>query len=811
MKSLLCFLVIFGLFIQEKVAGQTNGIINLKVSDSAKKPLENIMVQLVKEKDSSMVQYAFTGQYGSAEFTGVKFDSYRIYISQVGYYNYFTSSFKIDSTHNRIFLPGVILQSQSLEEVVVSAKKTPPIEKFADRTVIHVDQTILSNGSNAMEILQRTPGVKVDQEDNISMLGKQNVMVMIDGRLTAMTGADLGNLLRALPSDVIDKIELITNPSAKYDANGTAGIINIVLKKNKYVGNNGTVSATYGQGVYSKTNESLSFNHRNKHINIFMNYNYNYDKNLHEAPRTRYFYDGTNYEGGYSEDDYHTISRNTNTGRLGADFFASDKTTFGFVSDIMVKDYTIGGATTAHVFDSLNNPASSFITNTNVTSRTINYAENFNCIHKFDSAGRQIVFNLDYANYTSQVTQNFSTNYYDINNNLTSGPVLLYGNIPGQLNIYSFKADYSGHINSNSILEAGIKTSYVSTNNNLQFYDGANSSAPVDTNESNHFIYTENINAAYFNYGDNIGKCNFQVGLRGEQTVAGGDQVTTSQTFNHNYFQLFPSAFFNDTLSKNNILSISATRRIDRPQYQELNPFKNFVDPSTYSEGNPYLQPQYTYLFQVTETYKQNYSVTLNYTRTQNVVASVWMAEPGAPEPVVAETEQNLPYEDYAGVNATAVCQVASWWSSTDFGEVYYTHYNADYEGVALNTAQYSWDVNTDNNFTIDKKYSINLNGLYSSAGTEGYITYKQQWSVSAGVQKKVLKGKGTIKLNAKDIFWGLYSSGTANFSGYIENFTIKRDTRIVSCSFIYHFGSSSSSPSMRSKGGAEDEKKRAG
>ena len=643
------------------------------------------------------------------------------------------------------------------------------------------------------------------------MVGKQGVTVMIDGKITPMSGSDLANYLRGLPSDAVDKIELITNPSAKYDANGTAGIINIILKKDKRVGTNATINVSYGQGVYPKANEGFSFNRRTKNVNLFMNYNYSYSENFHDAPRTRDFYNGNEFTGGYSETDYHTIVTHSNTARLGADFFASKNTTIGFVADGSDRLFIASGDTKANVFDSAHNPLSYNLTNSNTNNNTYNYSGNLNMNHKFDSLGREISVNIDYSDFTTKATQSFGTNYYNLNGDIVSPPYLLYGNIPGQLNIYSFKADYDGQLGKRGMLEAGIKSSYVHTDNNLKFYDGINSSAPIDTNQSNHFIYSENIDAVYVTYSQDMGKANFHVGLRGEQTIAEGDQVTTGQTFPISSFKFFPNIAYNDSISKSSQIGISFTRRLDRPDYEQLNPYRNYVDPSTYQVGNPNLLPQYAYLLQVTETYKRNYSISVNYSRTTGIISQVWIPLQGNEEPVIAETSENLSYNDYIGINASAICKLTKWWTSTDIVDAYYTHYNGNYDNSGLYISKVFWDVSSDNLFILPYKWFIDINGSYSSGWLDGYLSNDPNGNLIIGVQKKVLKNKGVIKLNANDILYTSNFKGSAMFTGYVEHFNIQRDTRFVSISFSYHFGGTSQSRSMHTKGGDEEEKKRAG
>jgi outer membrane receptor protein involved in Fe transport len=559
--------------------------IDFKVTDQQQKSIDGVFAELLSARDSSLVKYYISQPNGSVEFDGLRGGEYIVYIAETGYENYYSSPILVDSLHISVSLPAIILLTKELKEVTI-VSKVPVIQRYADKTVVNVQQSILTVASSIFDVIQRSPGIQVDQNDNISMAGKSGVTVMIDGKITPMSGSDLANMLRGMPADAVDKIEFITNPSAKYDANGTAGIINVILKKDKRIGTNAVINVSYGQGIYSKSNDGFSLNSRTKNFNLFMNANYSFNENIHDAPRTRDFYNGDEFTGGYSETDFHKVPFQSETMRLGTDYFASKNTTMGVVFDGSDRRFIATGSTTANVFDSANKTVSYNITNSSINSPAYNYSGNFNLTHKFDSIGRELLINVDYADFTSNSTQSFVTNYYSLNNSIAPDPYELYGNVPGQLNIYSFKADYDGKLGKGQ-LEAGVKTSYVTTDNDLKYYDGVNASANLDTSQSNHFIYTENVDAAYVSYSRNMGRANVQLGVRAEQTIAEGDQVTTDQIFHINSLKFFPNFDFNDSLSKNSQLGVSLSRRLDRPTYEQLNPFRNYVDPSTYGEGNP--------------------------------------------------------------------------------------------------------------------------------------------------------------------------------------------------------------------------------
>ncbi|HXB10388.1 MAG TPA: outer membrane beta-barrel family protein, partial [Bacteroidia bacterium] len=300
----------------------------------------------------------------------------------------------------------------------------------------------------------------------------------------------------------------------------------------------------------------------------------------------------------------------------------------------------------------------------------------------------------------------------------------------------------------------------------------------------------------------------FQMGLRAEQTITNGDQITTGQTFSRNFLQLFPNVSVSDSLSANNQLGLSVTRRIDRPTYQQLNPFSLYINPTFYLNGNPYLLPQSSYIAELSDGIKQQYFLTFTYTHTQYPITTVIEPYQGRPN-IVKQTEENLSSSDNYAFNATVATQLTKWWTTTTSADAYESHYVANIASSLLSTNRFLWDANTENNISISKKISLELHGFYNSGYDLGYLFLKSQWGAGGGLQMKILQNKGTIKLSATDVFWTNTTVGTTYFTGFNEFVIVKRDTRVITLSFSYHFGGNSQS-SLKSKGGAEDEKKRA-
>jgi len=755
-----------------------------------------------------MTQYAFTGQDGAAEFTNVKNNKYRLYISQVGYTNYFSPVFAIDSLHEQVDVPLISLYAQSLKEVVVEGK-TPMIQHYADKTVVNVDQSPLNAVGSIYDVIKRSPGIIIDPNENIIIHGKQNVMVMIDGRILPMSGNDLANYLKSIPSESVDKIEFITSPSAKYDANGTAGIINIVLKRNKAIGSNVALHAGYSQGIYPKSNDGFSISERTKDFNIFGSYNYSYRGTTNMISLKSNYYNNGQLEDASQQYETLKVPFITNMARIGTDFFASKSTTIGFIADGGITNVNSSEATTSYNYDSANHPTGYSNTNSTTPNKIYNYSGNLNLKHTFDSTGREVLINLDYADYNNKGYQHILTNYYNTDNTVAAAPSNLYGYLPGNLNIYSFKVDYDGELGKKGKLEAGVKSSYVTTNNSVMVYDGTTSAAPLDTTQSNHFIYSENINAAYVSYNRILRKADFEVGLRAEQTIANGNQVTTNQQFAHNFLQLFPTISMDDSIAKDHDLGIVATRRINRPTYDQLNPFRLYVNPTFYLQGNPYLIPQNAYSIQISDTYKEKYTLAFSYTHTINAITTVIFPLPGSNN-IAEQTNENLNRFDTYMANFSAENPIGKWLNVIVGADAFVNHYIANLSSSPLNSQRFVWDINDNNTITLTKNLSLEIDGFYYSGYDLGYLYLQGTFTMGAGIKMDVLNHKGTIKINANDIFWNDVTQGTTTFANFNQTIFVRRDTRFVGISFTYNFGNSQASRSLHSKGGAEEEKDRA-
>lgn len=799
-------LLVFGQTIKTKITAT--------VVNEQKSSIEAATVEVLKSSDSSLVKAALSDKSGAVEFDNIPFGTYIVKANLLGYEPHYSAVFTVTEQEPVISLPAISMTVQkatTLQGVTVTAKR-PFIQKLSDRLVVNVDNSSVNAGSTAMEVLERSPGITIDQNDNIALRGKQGVIIMIDGKITPMSGADLANYLKSLPSSSIDRIDLITNPSAKYDAAGNSGIIDIHLKKDQRLGSNGTVTTGMGQGVYPKANAGATFNYRNKQLNVFGNYNYAYREQYNNLILRRDFFNNGTFSSAYDQNNFIKLPFETHTARLGADFFAGKKTIIGFVVNSNFFHVNRTNNNISMVINEDNMPASSFVTNADSKEHFNNTVGNINLKHTFDTTGRELTADADYGIFTSGGLSTNTTKYYQLNGNKLQPDYILNGNQKGRLTIKSAKVDYTHPLKHNAKFEAGLKTSFVTSDNDALFYNNSNGNNEYDSTKSNHFLYKENNNAAYINYSKEFKKFNMQLGLRAEQTNFEGRQMVHDISFDSSYLKLFPSVFVNYKLKEEQTLGLSVSRRIDRPAYNQLNPFIFLLDVSTYSTGNPYLKPQFTWSYELSYTLKQ-INIAANYSHTIDDITNVVspdLALSSGQHKVTVQSPRNLSTHDYYGVTVSAPVKVAKWWNIINNGSIFYNHYNAFLANTALDKGGMAWNISSNHSFTFHKGWSSELNFNYNSRARYDFFVADPRWQLSAGVQKTVLKNKGTLRFNITDIFLTNIPKGTIEFNDYLEHWHAFRDSRVANLTFTYRFGNNKVPAARRRTTASEEETRRA-
>lgn len=778
--------------------------INISGQFIAAEKIPEAIVYLIDGKNKTLVKTEYTDAEGNFNFQSVPKGSYSIQLTQNGAIKYSGNEFEASSDLNLGTL-SVDSESKVLHEVTV-VKARPYIERQNGKTILNVENSIAATGSSAFEVLERAPGVNVDNNDNISLRGKSGIIVQIDGKPTPMTGSNLANYLRGIPSGSVEKIEFITNPSSKYDAAGTS-IINIKMKKEKRKGTNGSVSASIGHGKYIKNNNNLSLNHRNKNINLFGSYSFAYREGFNDLKLDRQFYDGNTFTGAFEQENYLKIIFRNHIARAGMDYFVNDKHTIGILLGGVLNRFNPTGDNFSDVYDGNRDKVSYFRTQNHNSDDWRNYSANVNYKFVIDTTGTEFTTDLDYANYGNRTDQNIDTSYGNYDGAAAPIPQRVHGDLQGELNIYALKSDFVARFGK-AKFEAGIKTSYVEADNNLAFFNRSSGTDILDLNKSNHFVYKENINAAYVNWSRELEKWNVQLGLRLENTNIFGEQLANNNSFDDSYSQLFPSALVSYQLHPKHGLEFNYSRRIQRPGYDQLNPFRFYIDFTTYKEGNPYLIAQTTHSLELTHTYNQKIYTTFSFTHTKDNITDT--VSPSQTEPqVTIQSINNLDSVDIFGLYFVVPFAVTEWWDTTNNINFYIAKYNGNVSNTQLtNAGNFTWNVSTNNNFKLSNGFFAELSSEFRAKEQYAFDHVEPIWFMNAGLQKK-FDNKSVLKLAMTDIFKTNNIKARLNYTGYEEHFDVRRDSQVVTLSYTYNFGNGNGS--ARRKTGADDIKQRAG
>ncbi|MCK9403376.1 MAG: TonB-dependent receptor family protein [Chitinophagaceae bacterium] len=815
MKKLTTILTVIGVLVAS-FTGKAQSVTNGKVIGTVtalQKPAESASIGLLRTKDSALVKLAVTDHLGQFEFDNIKEGSYLVSVQLAGYNKFYSAAFAISNEQKAFTVKNIHLaeNSKMLGAVTVIAQK-PMIEQKIDRTVLNVEASVTNTGSNALDVLEKSPGVSVDKDGNISLKGKQGVQVFIDGRPTYLSGADLANMLRNMQSTQLDQVEIMTNPPAKYDAAGNSGIINIKTKKNKQVGYNGSVTAGYGQGVYPKINGSANMNYRNGKINLFGNLSYAYRERFQTLSIQRKFIDMVSKDIKSNFDQVNNLRNNDEplSGKFGFDYFASKKTTLGLVINSSKSNQEFTSESAINIADPgmiVLNQTRAMAINKDVWK---NFSTNANLRHQIDTAGSELTADLDYIKYTSGNIQSLTNAYFTPNGTPLPGyrSDTLYGKLPQDIAIYSAKIDYVKPLKKGAKFEAGFKWSSVSTNNNAVYDSLLNNRLVPDYGRTNQFIYKENINAAYVNYSRPINKkLSGQVGLRVEQTHSNGNQVTTADHFIRDYVQFFPTLYIQYQANTKNTYVLNYGKRIGRPDYESMNPFVHFLDKYTYQQGNPNLQPQFSHNIELTHTYNGFLTTTLNYTKTTDIIQQVLEQNTAKNESYIRQA--NIANQRQYGISVNAAFPVNKWWTSN----IYVNAYNNEFSGI-INGDQVTISATTGmfnimEQFKFNKGWGAELSGFGRTEGVDGVFRIKGFGMMNMGVSKQMMKNKASLKLSIRDLLWSQKIKGESKYSNVDASFRQYGDSRVVNISFTYRFSKGKPGNIQRKRGGASEEASR--
>lgn len=795
---------------------------SLKNADG--KAVEAATVSLMDAVKKSLVKVSITNKEGSFEFERIPEGKFFLAIAAAGYSEVKSDVLEITVDKKAIDAGAFTAQpvSKDLGNVEVVSKR-PLIENKIDKTVVNVDASPSNTGLSALEVLEKSPGIVIDNNDNISIKGKSGVIVLIDGKQTYLSGQDLANYLRNMPSNQLDQIEIMTQPSAKFDASGNSGIINIKTKKSKANGFNGSVNNSAIFANYYKNTSGLNFNWRKNSINLFGNYGVALWEGFNEIHINRAFRKDANtpFNSYFDQNTFGRFSGYPHNFKLGLDVFATKNTTIGAVvtGNFDTRKFRSEGVN--NIYDSLHtlNKINRSVSETK--DPWTNLGGNINFRHLLKKKGAEITADADYVIYRTKGNQ-YSDNYlYNTDGSLATppagqqNPYLLKGYLPAEIDIYTFKTDYSQPLGKNGKLEAGLKASYVKTDNDAQYtyYDAAQVKWLVDNGRSNHFLYEEKINAAYVNLQQQVKKLGVQLGLRVEQTMVKGNQLAQSKTFNREYTKLFPTVYLSYKKNDKNTFGLSYGRRIERPGYQDLNPFQYLLDRYTFRQGNPELQPQFSHNVELSYNYKGRLNISANYTNTTDIINDIikTINEPGNEYPLTFQVKDNVAKRTNIGLSVSWNQPIKKWWTVNFFTNVYNNHYTGFIGVEKIDIAFTSFNTNISNNFQFGEGWSGEVSGFYNHRNYGSSVILAEPMGMfSLGLGKQVLKGAGTIRVNARDPFWIMRFKGYTEMDKFTTDINSRWDNRRLVVSFNFRFGKGQQQQ-QRKRGSSDEEQSRAG
>lgn len=768
------------------------GKITGKVVDAAsKQPVEFATISVFTRRDSVLVTGDISDETGEFVVEGIPAGAFRVKISYIGYRTSVKDSLLI-TRQDPVKNLGTIRMNgtaQALNEVIVNAEKEV-FQQSIDKKVFNVDKNIVSLGGSATDVLETVPSINVDVDGAVSLRGSGGVVILIDGKPSSLTGADRAAILEQIPASAIESIEIITNPSSRYDAEGMSGIINIVLKKNQVRGANGIV--TLSAGTRHKYNGALNLNYRTPKVNVFTNYSYRYANRFFNGSReniredisegTSYLYQNTD---GSDIDDLHLV-------QAGMDYYWNAKTTVGF-SGLYRTDGEIQGETIEfRNLDAANTLRNLYYRNNTETEDGHNVDLAFNFRRTFSSSRQELTASVLYSESKEDEVAGFNWQSYNLDFTPSDAPPDLQRNLGNLSNkIITMQADYLQPVRENGKLEAGYKSIIREVDNNFIFeeYEDELGGWINNTLFSNNFLYKEQVHSLYSNYSATLGKFGYQAGLRAEQTLSNSVQKTTDRNFENNYFSLFPSLFLSYKLENEQQWQLNYSRRINRPGLRELNPFIDYSDPLNLRTGNPRLQPEYTNAFEISYLKGwKNFFLTSSvyYRNTNDIIQRIITVDTSN---ISTTTFENLNRRNAFGFEFIAKNTLTRWWNITSNFNFFRTAVNGSNLQTNFNNANVSWSLLFISNMDIPKIAQMQITANYRGPMATAQGIMREMYSINVGLKRDIFKSKGSLSLNVSDIFDTREFSMLTTGEGFLQASTRKRESRIATLTFTYKFG----------------------
>lgn len=768
------------------------------VRDAKKQPVPFAVVKLLWAADSTLTKGTLANEAGQYVFPEVKAGLYRIQVSTVGMANTISQPVSVQDGQPLELEPLVLnTAEQTLTGVTVRAQKSL-VEQQIDKTVLNVAADATAQGKTAYELLQQAPGVVIDPNDNIRMAGKQGVNVFIDGKPTNLSAADLANLLRATPASNIDKVELITNPSARFDAQGGAGIINIKFRRDKNLGLNGNASGGYSQSDHHRANVAIDLNYRAKRVNLFGNAAVSDNFQITNVLLNRMAGGSQFLQRGYDSDGTRAIVYKAVVDYTLDHWNAAPRQTLGLVVSGNASGNRFGTYTTTTIIDSQHR-LDSTVLNQSTTGTAANPARNnrINAALNYryaDTLGLELNLDADVTRFSNTAPSTIASDYVD-----PVGQPLFRRqrrfDAATDITIVTLKGDFVKEWKNRHLkLETGLKHTDVATDNDLLAFvgpDNTETKEQPDVTRTNRFTYREKVSAVYASLNRSVGKWSMQGGVRAEHSIVKGRSVDLRQQLINSpdttYLNLFPTAFVQYQATNNSQFAFTYGRRIGRPNYQDMNPFVYQLDPYTSQRGNPYLRPTYTHNLEFRYTYKWASTIKLAYSHTDGYTTDVVRQE-GL---IAYQTVANVGRADALNVSVNAPYQFTKWWSTYVYAGATWNRFRGNLSvSEPFDQRAFAFEGYMQHSFTLSKAWLVQVSGFWNAPTRQTVYHIGGLGALNLSLQKKVMQERGKVTLGVDDILNTMRWKQSADFLTQQFNIDRKWESRRVTIRFSYRFGS---------------------
>ncbi len=766
-----------------------SGVIKGKVIDfSTKKSIDYANVTLFNKKDSSMVNGAVSDENGNFLIKNVVPGNYYAKVSFIGYKTNVIKSVTINPNNKLVDIGTVNLTSTAVKlgAVVVKADKDMVVTNL-DKQVINVEKDLSSAGGTALDVMQNIPALTVDIDGNISLRGNSNVTILVDGKPTGLAGLNSSDVLTSIPASSIKSVELVTNPSAKYDPDGTAGIINIVLKKRYNLGFNGVFNANAGTG--NKYTGGTNFNYRTGDLNFFGDI----AGRIFQFNRTGISNRTNFYSGNTSYLNQNSISQNNfnmSNANIGSEYLFDDYNTLSL--SVQYRNFHVNnsGDINNYQLDNQSNLQNYFIDN-NTGDRNVK-AMNYSLDYKqeYEEKGKELTAGLLYTNIGMNNISGTNYNYYTTEGNPSSIPTSQINNTYNNTNrMLVLQSNYIQPFDEKNRLEAGFKSSITDLGMDYNFYNfDPNNNAWINNNlRSNNFDYKEQIHALYGIYTGGLGDFKYQGGVRGEYAITDSKLLNEGISYKNNYFSLYPSVFLVYDFTPLQEFKVSYSRRVDRPRPWQLNPFTNYSDSLNLSYGNPDLQPEHTNSYEMgysTIFFDFNIYTSLFLKQTSGMITEISnLVKNGITE----TTYENISSQKNYGTEIIANGKLFPWWSLNANASYFRSDINDPVLVTGTSNFSYSWTGRINSTWSLDKTLSFQISSTYNSPVVRPQGRTDAIYFTDVAVKKDFMNGNLSVNLRLSDIFnTRKYSSETYG-NGFTLFNTGQRDSRILFLGVTYN------------------------